>query len=100
LHATALPFPLPKSLGKILTAKADKEPIDNEEFNRKMSELLRSSDGKEANTNCGGGSGEEDQDHFSEALQPHSNSKTTLRPQDLLVTHHCSRNHIQQQKRI
>jgi hypothetical protein len=52
------------------------------------------------NTNNGGSSGEEDWDHFSEVLQWHSNSKTTLRPQDLSVANHCSRNHIQQQQHI
>jgi hypothetical protein len=49
--------------------KADKKPIDNEEFKRKAIELLKDSDDEEMNNNNGGGSGEEDWDHFSEALQ-------------------------------
>jgi hypothetical protein len=40
--------------------KADKKSIDNEEFKRKMIELLKGSGDEEANTNNGGGSGEED----------------------------------------
>jgi predicted ATPase len=80
--------------------KADKESIDNEEFNRKAFKLLQSSGNEEANTSNGGGSVEEDWDHFSEALQRHSNLKTTLHPWDLLATNHCSRNHIWQQQRI
>jgi hypothetical protein len=40
--------------------KADKKSIDNEEFKRKMNELLKGSDDEETNTNNGGGSGEED----------------------------------------
>jgi hypothetical protein len=76
------------------------ESIDNEEFNWKMFELLQSSDNEEMNTNNGGSSGDKDQDHFSEALQRHSNLKTTLHCQDLSVTNHCSRNHIQQQQHI
>jgi hypothetical protein len=75
--------------------KAHKESIGDEELNRKTSELLQSSGDDETNTNNGGSSGEEDWDHFGEALWWHSNLKTTLHPQDLLVTHHCSRNHIQ-----
>jgi hypothetical protein len=74
--------------------KAGKEPIGNEEFNRKTLELLQSSDDEETNTNNGGSSGEEGQDHFSEALQRCSSFETALRPWDLLVANHCSRNHI------
>jgi hypothetical protein len=81
-------------------AKADKKPIDNEEFKRKAIELLQSSDDENANTNNGGGSGEEDQDHFSEALWWHSNLKTKLRPWDLSATNHCGSNHIWQQQHI
>jgi hypothetical protein len=60
--------------------KTDKKSIGNEEFKRKMIELLKGSDDEETNTNNGGGSGEEDQDHFGEALWWHSSSKTKLRP--------------------
>jgi hypothetical protein len=40
--------------------KADKKSIDNEEFKRKMNELLKGSDDEDTNTSNGGGSGEED----------------------------------------
>jgi hypothetical protein len=49
--------------------KANKESIDNKEFNRKTFELIQSLDDEEANTNNGGSLGEEDQDHFGEVLQ-------------------------------
>jgi hypothetical protein len=72
--------------------KADKKSIDNEEFKRKAIELLKGSDDEDTHTTIG--SGEEDWDNFGEALQQHSNSKTKLRPRDLLVTNHCGSNHI------
>jgi hypothetical protein len=61
---------------------------------RKAIELLQGSGDEEASTSNGGGSGEEGWDHLGEALWWHSSSKTTLRAWDLLVTNHCSRNHI------
>jgi hypothetical protein len=74
--------------------KADEKPIDNEEFKRKMNELLKGSDDEGANTNNGGGHGEEDWDHFGEALQRHSSLKTKLRSWDLSVTNHCNSNRV------
>jgi hypothetical protein len=78
--------------------KANKKPIDKEEFDKEVSELLQTSDGGETNTKNGGSSGEKDQDHFGNTLQRHSNLQTTLCPWDLLATNRCSRNFIQQQQ--
>jgi hypothetical protein len=80
--------------------KADKKSIDNKEFKRKMSELLKGSEDEDTNTNNGGGSGEQHCDHFAEAVWWHSNLKTKLRSQDLPATNHCNSNRIWQQQRI
>jgi hypothetical protein len=90
----------PSKLKEEEKMKADKKPIDNEELQRAMNELLKGSDDEDTNTNNGGSSGEEDQDHFSEVLQRHSSSKMKLRSQDPLATNHCNSNRIWQQQRI